>query len=111
MLVCAQHGLGVGVVRDESVPGAHQLRAQLGVVVELPVEHDAGARPRRAHRLLAALDVDDGEAPHADGELLADLRAPRVRPAVLDRGQHRLEQLRFAAGEAGYAAHGASVTC
>ena len=33
-----------------------------------------------------------------------------IGPTVLDRGQHRLEQLRVAAGEPGYSAHGVSVT-
>ena len=54
LLVGAQHGLGVGVVRDESMPRPYQLGAQLGVVVELAVEHDAGPGAFGTDGLLAA---------------------------------------------------------
>ena len=108
LLVGAQHGLGVRMVRHETTSRAGELPAQLGVVVQLPVEHDAGTGLLGADGLFSTLDVDDGEPPHPDGELLAHLRSPRVGPAVLDRGQHRFEQLRVAAGEPGYSAHGCS---
>ncbi len=110
LLIGAQHRLGVRMVRHESMPRAGKLCAQLGVVVQLPVEHDAGTGALRADGLFSTCDVDDGQSPHPDGELLADLGAPRVGTTVLDRGQHRLEQLRVTAGEPGYPAHGGSVT-
>jgi len=92
------------------MPSANQLPAQLGVVVRAPVEHDAGAGPFGADRLFPpSMSTDDGEPPHPDCELLpprrptSQARGARSRPASL-------EQLRVAAGETGYPAHGGSVT-
>ncbi len=110
LLVGAQHGLCVRMIGHEAVTGPDELPSQFGVVVELPVEHDAGPGALRADGLFSTFDVDDGESPHPDGEFLAHLRAPRVRSPVLDRGQHRVEELRVTAGEPDYAAHGGSVT-
>ena len=94
LLVGAQHGLGVGVVRDESMPRPFQLGTKLGVVVELPVEHDEGPGAFGTDRLLAPDEVDDGQSPHPDGEFLSIRGSGGIGPTVLDRGQHRLEQLR-----------------
>ena len=110
LLVGAEHRLGVGVVRHETTSRAGELRAQFGVVVQLPVEHDAGTGLFGPDRLFATFDVDDREPPHPDGEFLTHVGAPRVGPTVLDRSQHRFEQARVTAGEPGYSAHGGSVT-
>jgi hypothetical protein len=50
-------------------PG-REVGAQVAEVVDLAAERDDG-QPIRGHRLLAALDVDDGEPPVAEGGVRA----------------------------------------
>ena len=106
LLIGAKDRFGVGVIRDEAVAGAHELAREARRCCRAPPLNTMQAPVlERADRLFASGDVDDGQAPNADGELIADLGTPRVGPTVHDRSQHRFEQVRVAAGEAGYSAH------
>src|SRR2546430_17035064 len=57
-----QH-FGVGVVGPETIPLRLKLPAQLEVIVDFAVEHDADAAVRVKHRLMAAFNRDDRETP------------------------------------------------
>ncbi len=105
LLVTAQDHLGVGVIGRESVPLGLQLGAELGRVVDLAVVDECQATVVRVDGLVAAVDVDDRQAPHADGEVLVDLDAEPVR-AAMDHGvEHSTQQLLVDTGETGDPAH------
>ena len=69
-------------------------RAQLAVVVDLAVLDDLDAAVLVADRLVAALEVDDREAPRGERDRLLDEHARAVGPAVDERGVHRLHDRR-----------------
>ena len=81
LLVEMDEHLGVGV-RAEGVPGALELVAQLGVVVDLAVLDDDDAAVLVRDRLVAAGEVDDREAPRAERDLAVDVLAGAVGAAV-----------------------------
>ena len=110
LLVAAQDHFGVGVVGDEPVALRLELAAQLLVVVDLAVEDEREVPVVGEERLVAGGDVDDGEPPHADREVRADVDAGAVGAAVHDRAQHPVEQLGVGAGEPGDAAHSGQPT-
>ena len=69
-------------------------------VVDFDVEDDPDCAVFVRDRLVAALEVDDAEAAHADGDAVADVHALLVGPAVHERPRHPLgpvEQLALAA--------------
>ena len=71
-------------LRPEREPGRGELGAQVEVVVDLAVEDDRVAAILRGDRLMAAGDVDDGEATHAEAEIAVDELAAVVRSAMDD---------------------------
>lgn len=85
-----QDDLGVAA-RGEAVPQGDQLGAEFLEVVGLAAVGERGARARRLtrrHRLAAALQVDDGEAPVAQGDVVRDPDAFRVRAPAGHRVRH-----------------------
>ena len=92
LLVEMDERLGVGV-GAERVPGARELVAQLGVVVDLAVLDDDDAAVLVRDRLVAAGEVDDREAPRAERDLAVDVLAGAVGAAVDELGAHRAKRL------------------
>ncbi len=82
--------LGVAV-GGESVTALAQLLAQAGVVVDLAVEGDPDRAVLVGERLVAALEVEDRQAPHADAGPVAWIGVGPlvVGTAVLQTRQHR----------------------
>jgi hypothetical protein len=70
-----------------------KLRAQLAVVVDLAVQDDVQAAVLVGDRLVAALDVDDRQAPAAETGRTPDVEALVVGTAVRDRRGHRAQLL------------------
>ena len=92
LLVEVEDDLGVAR-RLEAVAAPLEVAAQLAMVVDLAVEND----PRRAvlvpHRLVAAREIDDRQAPHGEADLAHDHLALVVGTAVGDRRVHPAERL------------------
>ena len=88
-----QH-LGVRV-RPERIAALEELGAELDVVVELAVVGDPELPVRRAQRLVAALDVDDRQAPVAETDVAEDLGAAIVGAAVRQHVRHPVEHARI----------------
>ena len=93
-LIEVQDHLGVAVRAEARSLGDEPL-AQLGIVVDLPVEHEAGpVRPE--HGLCSVLEVDDRQPPVA--QPYAPVRAHEyplaVRSAVAQRVPHAHDELR-----------------
>ena len=110
LLVEVDEHLGVGVRGAEAVAGRLELRAQLGVVVDLAVLDDDDAAVLVGDRLVAALEVDDRQPPRGQPGLAEHHLAAGVGPAVVQRGAHGGEHVavrRSAAGahDAADAAH------
>jgi hypothetical protein len=109
LLVKVGDDLAVGA-RAQPVPPRLQARPQLGVVVELAVEHDDDVAALVGQRLVAVLGIDDGQPAHAQRHLGGVEQALSVRSAVDQAGDHRGHHLwvGVAAGrvDAGDAAHG-----
>src|SRR4029077_1180627 len=59
-------------VRAQPVATLKKVASQLEVVVELAVERDPELAVARAHRLVAALDVDDREASVTEADVSVD---------------------------------------
>ncbi len=93
LLVEMDDGLGVAV-RGESVPPRLELVAELAVVVDLPVENDDHRAVLVGDRLIARLEVDHAQALNAERHAVGDELPARVRPSVLDRSAHALQELR-----------------
>ena len=83
--------LAVAVGR-ETVPALAQFIAELAIVVDLPVDHRRHGAVLVPQRLHPAMQVDDGETPHADlrARLLGATSA--VRSPVHERGGQRIQQ-------------------
>ena len=84
-------GIGIGV---ELVPVRGELRAQLAVVVNLPVEDHPDGSVFVANRLVAAGEVDDAQAAHAERRAIRDEHPLVVWPAVTDDIAHLLQPAR-----------------
>ena len=93
LLVAVEQDFGVGMVGGEGVARRLQLGAQLHEVVNFAVEHHRQALILVEHGLAAALDVDDGEPPVAQGNAVAEIAARAVRPAVGDGVHHGFQYL------------------
>ncbi len=82
-----QH-LGVGG-GEEGVAGRLELRPQLAVVVDDPVEDDRQSERRVDHRLRAALgEVDDRQPPVGEAGAAVEPQAVAVGPARRQRLAH-----------------------
>ena len=81
-------GLEVMAARD-------QVRAQFLVVVDLAVEDDPHGTVLIGYRLVAGGEVDDAEAPHADGAAAIDVEALVVGTAMANLVAHRLHERTF----------------
>src|ERR1700687_5234394 len=83
--------------------GRHQHLAQLEMVVDLAVLHDPDRRVLVVDGLVAALDVEDREAAHAEGHAVAVNAPVLIGAPVHHRGAHAPHQLaalvRLAAGD------------
>jgi hypothetical protein len=83
--------LGVAA-RGEAVPASGQLGVQRLVVVDLAVLDDQHRAVLVAHRLVAVGEIDDRQAPVAEGDRAVGLRPALVGPAVLERVEHRVQR-------------------
>ena len=101
------------------MPTRFQIRAQLAIVVDLAVEDHGNTFVFVINRLLASDEIDDRQAPHAQGHAVAYHIAFRVRPAMNHAVAHRVQKLiravrwrrsRIKIGPTGYAAHGIKLT-
>ena len=70
--------------------GAFQLGAQLDVVVDLGIG-DEGAAARLVERLVAGLQIDDGEPRLHDPDIARVVMAVAVGAAMTQRRAHRLQ--------------------
>src|SRR5688572_9880579 len=77
----------------EDVAGAFEVAAQLPVVVDLAVEDDPDRAVLVRDRLLAAFEIDDAEAPHAERDAFADVDAFLIGAAVHDGPAHPADLL------------------
>ena len=82
LLVAVEQDFGVGMVGGEGVARRLQLGAQLHEVVNFAVEHHRQTLILVEHGLAAALDVDDGEPPVAQGNAVAEIAARAVRSST-----------------------------
>src|SRR5207244_7234362 len=80
--------------RAEDVSIAAQCGAHVVVVVELAVLDRPDVSVLVRERLVAGLDVDDAQAPRAEGDPRREMRAAVVRAAVRHRVGHPVQQLR-----------------
>ena len=78
LLVEVHDDLGVGR-RREAVAARHELAPQLAVVVDLAVEDDPDRAVLVGDRLLAGLEVDDGQPAHAEPDACRRGRTRRRR--------------------------------
>ena len=85
-----QH-LGVGVVRPEGAPRLLQFRAQLGEVVDLAVEHDAGRPVGVPHRLRSARKVEDAQTAVPEENAVTGTEPLGIRSAVDQAPRHAFE--------------------
>ena len=72
----------------EHVAAPRQQPPKLPVVVDLAVEHDPDRAVLVRHGLLAVLEIDDAQAPHAEADALAEIDALVVRSAMRHRTAH-----------------------
>src|SRR5262249_10914898 len=93
-LIAVHEHFGIGVAGAEYMTELKELPAQLDVVVNLAVEDYPDRSILVPHRLTAAGDVDDGEAPVAEmyAKLIVDPSPFSVRPAMGKLLGHALEQ-------------------
>src|SRR5262249_4996035 len=74
----------------EPMPAGHELIPQLEIVVDLPVEGDPYRSILAAYRLMARVEIDDGQAPHRhpEGSGAADVHSFVIRTPVLHDSRH-----------------------
>ena len=105
----ANERLGIAV-RAELLALCGQCGVDLAVVVELPVVDDAHRAIVIPHGLVSTGQVDDRQAGHAEGEVIADVVAHVIGTSVPDDLEHRPDEAaRLVAGaeDTGDTAHGA----
>src|SRR5262249_51542714 len=93
LLVAMNQDLGVGMVAAEHVSVADQFGAQLGVIVDFPVEDDAYGCVLVPHRLRAGGDVDHRQPPVAEKYTRVGrvIEAFTVGTAMRERSSHCLQ--------------------
>jgi hypothetical protein len=99
--------LGVAA-RAEAVPARLELAAQLGVVVDLAVLRHGDGALLRGDRLVAVLEVDDGQAARIEHDRPDRRAAVGVGAAMAERVAHRRHGARVGGprhGDAADAAH------
>ncbi len=84
--------LGVAV-RLEAVAELLELAAKLGVVVDLAVLHRPEPAVGRGQRLVASLEVDDGEPGGDHPEAVGEVEADAVGASVKELARHREQEL------------------
>ena len=106
--IALQQHLGVGVAGEEPVAARLELRAQLGVIVDLAVVDNRDLALGVPHGLRPMREVDDGEAPVPEEEagLRLQVETVSVRPPMSERSGHPLDVGPIARpGKAGEPAH------
>ena len=73
-------------------PPALELLAQLAVVVDLTVLDDVNRSVLVGDRLIAALEIDDGQAPRSKADPVLHERAAAVGPAMQQRLIHLVQR-------------------
>src|ERR1035441_666962 len=96
LLVQMHDDLGVGV-GGKPMAVALQAAAKLAEVVDLTVEDDGDGPVLVGDRLIAGDQVNDPQALDPEANAVRVVGSARVRPAVLDRRAHALQEL-FADG-------------
>src|SRR5208282_2322724 len=76
--------------RSEDVPEIFEFETQLGKVIDFAVENHADRFLRIRHRLVAALDIDNREAPEAQSNRPTDVVALVVGTTMDDAARHLL---------------------
>src|SRR4051812_20349260 len=76
----------------EVVARARQLLAQLTKVIDLAVKDQLDHAILVGHRLVAAGQIDNRQAAHSHTNMLADIKAIAIRPTMMDRMIHSLDQ-------------------
>jgi hypothetical protein len=94
-LVQPQYHLGVGVVGRKPHAVALQLGPQLGRIEDLAVEREHERAVVVGHRLRAAGQVDDREAPRDECHLTVSMHPRSVRPAMCQSARQPIQQLRL----------------
>ena len=69
-----------------------ELGAQLEVVVDLTVEHDPDGAILVVNGLMAACQIDDAQAPHAQADARLDMNPFVVRPTMPDHVAHPVDE-------------------
>ena len=83
---------------QEAIAVLLQSRAQLAIVVDLAIADQHQRAIGVVQRLLAAVQIDDGQAAMAErGERIV-MHALAVRPAMRQRVEHSLQRLLATAG-------------
>ena len=81
--------VSVSLVGAEDVAAPRRAAGpELPVVVDLAVEDDPDRSVLVRHRLLAVLEIDDAQPPHAEADALAEIDALVVGPAMHHRAAH-----------------------
>ena len=88
LLVAVDDHFRVGA-RSEDVPASLQLQSQFPKVVDLAVENDPNGRLPVRHRLVAAVQIDDGKAPKTQADAAGAIRAVVVGTTMCNRCGHR----------------------
>src|SRR5436853_385121 len=86
-----QH-LGVRTGRETVTP-LFELRRELPIVVNLPVEDDPDGLVFVRHRLVAGFEIDDAEARHPDTEWAVAMNSAPIRSSVDEDLTHSLQRL------------------
>ena len=95
-IACSCRMTSVSDCRAERDAFRLEFAAQLAVVVDLAVEDDRESAIGRAHRLVAAAEVDDAEPAVTQPERAVDEAARVVGPAVRDEVAHPVQRRRVA---------------
>ena len=90
LLVGVEDGFGVGAV-GVAVAGLFQGGAEVGVIEDFAVEDDEVGAVFVGHGLVAAGDIDDGEAAEAEGGPGVAIVAGIIGTAVADGVRHTLD--------------------
>ena len=99
VLVEVGDDLGIAVGGERVAP-CLEVRAELDVVVDLPVLRDPDRSVLVRERLASSLQVDDREAPRADARVLIGVNVLIVRPAMREGLEHAPDEVVIVGGEA-----------